>query len=494
MKISLLSANQNKNNQKPSFKGADFFLPIKKIPGMVCAVCGRPTLDIDLYVKTISPICKSLAYAIEKGAYSERYQKAYPIVFAKLQEWAELYPQMSIDEIIEKNQGLYSELKRTVAQALDETLVDTSSTGMAYHDRKVSALFFDTIEMGRSYMKSSSVVMKQLSKLRFLFDSVSEDVMNTSFKVKREVFEQLEKYARKYPRKSLSEIIKMPIIADFHRMKNLLQRTDMREELDYRFDNILLLIKEKKPKAVEYFKELKEEVLEMYEQEPDEKARVYNTEKIYKTALKEHGCESLEDKVLEELGKIPRTFVTKDSFFYAANNRNYSDGKIVDSLFRGFLASEDHIVSLSHGGSDHCENKVVMHIGCNDIKSSKPFLSFLKYHPEMLKNTQTQIDLIVENILAGKLPDNLRAHPIRNAEALYNASEGKMVINLDKYCSESINESQKRVGANEDSIDKLQEERAAITASIKNLKDQNYSEGEFQKRLKRYADRHKKST
>ena len=69
-----------------------------------------------------------------------------------------------------------------------------------------------------------------------------------------------------------------------------------------------------------------------------------------------------------------------------------------------------------------------------------------------------------------------------------------MVINLDKYCSESINESQKRVGANEDSIDKLQEERAAITASIKNLKDQNYSEGEFQKRLKRYADRHKKST
>ena len=55
---------------------------------------------------------------------------------------------------------------------------------------------------------------------------------------KLETFEQLEIYARKYPRKTLEEIINLDEVYRFHQQKDWLQRASTREKMDYHFDNI----------------------------------------------------------------------------------------------------------------------------------------------------------------------------------------------------------------------------------------------------------------
>jgi hypothetical protein len=216
------------------------------------------------------------------------------------------------------------ELKQSVVKTLETMPVPHFTPERIELERNIGKVFFDTIDSARSYMKSSSVVMKQLAPLKgFLSD------------IQKEVFEQFDIYSRKYPRKSLSEIVNLPEIQKFHSAKNLLQRIEAREKLDYHFENIKNLVKKKNPKAVEHFDALKEQILEMYEDEKDEKARVYNAKGMYKTAWKEYDCSSIEQEVLEEFDKIPKTFMTKDSFFSFAFNHEYTDFQIVKSLSSG---------------------------------------------------------------------------------------------------------------------------------------------------------------
>ena len=84
-----LSINQQ---YKPSFKGSDHFLLIKKIPGIVCAVCGKPTVPMDTYVKAITPLSKPLTVPIQKGLF-DYLLNHYPVIFDKLITLAQKYPQ-----------------------------------------------------------------------------------------------------------------------------------------------------------------------------------------------------------------------------------------------------------------------------------------------------------------------------------------------------------------------------------------------------------------
>ena len=69
MRINVISnaiyAKQNnlqKNNKKPVFKASDNFLPIKQIPDMVCACCGKKVLSAEKFAKICARITKDLKY------------------------------------------------------------------------------------------------------------------------------------------------------------------------------------------------------------------------------------------------------------------------------------------------------------------------------------------------------------------------------------------------------------------------------------------------
>ena len=104
---------------------------------------------------------------------------------------------------------------------------------------------------------------------------------------KLETFEQLQIYAKKYPRKTLSEIIQMDEIRKFHATKDLLQRAQSREKLDYHFSNISDLLKKAKPEAEDYFYELKQQAIGIISDEKDAKAKIPLIKNMYKKALRE---------------------------------------------------------------------------------------------------------------------------------------------------------------------------------------------------------------
>lgn len=469
----------NQNNQKtPAFRGPEIFNAIKSLPEMNCVICNKPTLRNDLYVKTLTPLSKSLAYNMGKGVL-EYVERKYPLVWAQLQAFAEKYPKASLDEILDDNNGAYVELKQSVVKTLEPMPVPHFTPERIELERNIGKVFFDTIDSARSYMKSSSVVMKQLAPLKgFLSD------------IQKEVFEQFDIYSRKYPRKSLSEIVNFPEIQKFHSAKNLLQRIEAREKLDYHFENIKNLVKKKNPKAVEHFDALKEQILEMYEDEKDEKARVYNAKEMYKTALKEYDCSSIEQEVLEEFDKIPKTFMTKDSFFSFAFNHEYTDFQIVKSLFSGWLASEDHIIPVSRGGEDRLENKVVAHRMCNSCRASKPYSEVVKYHTEMPLAAQRQVSMVAENVLNGNLSQDFLFYPVKVAENIARESEGAIDVDITEYCTKGIEQSIARADDNENNISSLILQKQAINQQISDLVDSNKKERNLQNRMKEYLERH----
>ena len=106
-----------KTQIKPSFKSVDSFTHIKEIPGMVCAICGKPTLSTEKYAKVIVPLSRSLAYNMSKGVLdylSRKYAHHQLKSLEDYENWKESYDAKSksqsqfVKERLMRNVDMYS--------------------------------------------------------------------------------------------------------------------------------------------------------------------------------------------------------------------------------------------------------------------------------------------------------------------------------------------------------------------------------------------------
>ena len=498
MRINAITINQYNNNaKKPMFKAVDHFLPVKQIPDLVCACCGKKVLNADKFSKITARIAKDLKFNLDNGAL-DYVKRIYPEAWDYLLILAEKYPKKTLEEILEKDNGTYKQLKQKVSLYFELPNKKSRSYEKISNDRKISSAFFEIIGHSRTFMKSSSEVMKKLMPLKSYL-----------YGLRKEVFEQYEIYARKYPEKTLQEIINMPEISSFHEMKNIMQRASTREKSDYHFENIVNLVQKKNPKAVDYFRELKEKAMEIFENESDIQAREYYLKEIYLNALEEYNCLSLKNKVLNEINNIPLTYLTVDSYFSYAKYHNYTDGKILASLFQPVLTSEEHLYAISDGGSDKTSNKIVMHRSCNLMRANKPYTEVLKYRPDMAKHVTKQIQTVIDNLLKGKLPIFLDFYPINIVQNLKNISNGLINIDLTKYCEANLSkfeqerdiaekmlsqyvEKRKSVITNTSKVDsnfyKIKDELAEINAKIKEYKNTFEVKSALVQKMKEYLN------
>ena len=205
---------------KSAFKGYDYFQQIKALPNVVCGCCGRETLHTDKYIRTVTPLAKPLSVQIENGVLSYLERK-FPKVWETIQSFTERFPGQSLDEIIHSKDDsineYYVELKKSVVDDIDSQKEVYNLSGIE-RDRFVGKTFYDLTDNSRAYMASSAEVIKRLLPIKHHLTGV-----------KKEVFEQLEIYSRKFPDKTLSEIVNEPQIRQFHSTKNILQRIETRE-------------------------------------------------------------------------------------------------------------------------------------------------------------------------------------------------------------------------------------------------------------------------
>ena len=153
-------------------------------------------------------------------------------------------------------------------------------------------------------------------------------------------------------------------------VKNLLQRAETREQLDYHFDNIKEFITKKRPDLAERAEELKEQALEIYVFGNDSQRHLVKMKELYENALKENGLEKLKWKVFDELKQVPETFTTVDSFMVYAKDHKYSDGAILASLITPSMTSYEHIIPKSDYGEDKYSNGLVLCRECNQKRRS----------------------------------------------------------------------------------------------------------------------------
>lgn len=433
MKIFATNTNSYNSNKNPSFRGVEHFDYVKKLEGMVCAVCGRKTLPSDTFVKINTPNCKPLLYNMQKQAM-RFFEERFPSIWALLVRYTEQYPEQSLDTIMEKSEH-YIELKQEISNQIcqERGFINPTDSDKTRVDRSVGATFFDLLESARTYLEPASVVMKNLASLKcFLTEE------------QRKAYEILEGYAQKFPDKTLSEIVNMEEVYTYHTEQARIKEEKLLNRLHLSIDSIHSMITEESPDAISHLFSKKNSIITMFKETADPDERMYNLKEIYRYTLTHNNCEHLSEKVFAEIDKIPKTFMTADAFLAFAHRHNYTDGKIIAELFNSNFTTEEHLDTVAEGGEDKIENKIVMHKSCNQHRNRIPYPKFLKYHPNMQENVQKQVDLVVDALLKGELPYFTEFYPLKMPLKLAEKTDGLISIDITRYCREGLNLSYKK--------------------------------------------------
>lgn len=497
MRITSIISNP-RNTDGVQFKGGKY-QEIKFLPKLSCACCGKKMISSKDYYKAFSVIAKPLSKIINGKAFS--YWAKQPSIWAILQDFAAKYPKFSLDKIMsdKENRVILKKALKSMAYENEAVLQcnnDIEKEKMV--DKIILDDYGDILNRSRSVLKGSSVVMKRMTPFKKCLDGE-----------KLATFEQLEIYAQKYPRKTLSEIINMDEIYKFHKTKDLLQRAETREKLDFHFNNIEKLIKKVDPESEDMIFDLKKEVESLFDICGDVSRRIYEAKQIYKQALAKYKDKNLEKKVMAEIEQLPTTFITKDSFLVYAKNHNYGDARIISSLLVPSEVSFEHILPKRHQGKDFSGNGIVLCRDCNRKRGATPYEEFVQYHPRMPYYTQKQVRMIANYILEGRMPDDFRLWPIQVAKTLNENSNGIINPDVSNYVRKALQKSNEKLEMNTNImqdiknernekftiIEELQKKIEEINDNIvnleeqeKNIQKQNNSEQHLNKTLSDYLN------
>lgn len=106
---------------------------------------------------------------------------------------------------------------------------------------------------------------------------------------------------------------------------------------------------------------------------------------------------------------------------------------VANRLLAPSLATAEHVLPHSLGGSNKASNFLSECAGCNNPRSSMPYAEWFKIHPEFKRNAQGYIEHVEGRIVNGELPTTYDSYPVDIRETLTNESDGQIVLKvLDK--------------------------------------------------------------
>ncbi len=448
--ISTPNIYNNNQSNSPNFKNKDYFLKIKQLPGITCGCCGKEVLRVDEYIKNITPLSKPLSYILSRGKL-DYVQKYYPEAWKTLIGFATKYPEQTLDEIVESQEN-YVKLKVNIAERLEDPSIEENTKERNYLDRRIGGRFFDLLARSRCMMKNSSTIIENIIPLKSYLDGT-----------KKEAFELLEHYSKIYPDKTLREIVKE--VHTIHEKRNVEYKQNKLIEINQRFSNIKNLTKEKATRMSEIIDSLEEKSWEILKKEKDPACRKYKIKNLYIENFKKYGYDNIHPEILKEIESIPVILVNADTFFAHAYKNNFSDEKILRTIFDPITGSEEHIEFVSDNGADRIGNKTVFCKECNDLRKV-PYHIFVEYHPEILENSQKQIDIITNSLKNEELTEDYRFYPYTIAQKYKQESQGKINLNLIQYSKEMLKRSKQKLAEFEKEIENLTEKRDNIIVII----------------------------
>ena len=139
------------------------------------------------------------------------------------------------------------------------------------------------------------------------------------------------------------------------------------------------------------------------------------------------------NKIEDVLMTLPLNLKEVNRVMSEAKNSSPTD--FAKLLFKPSLATAEHIKPKSLGGENSPSNFLSECAGCNNPRSSLPYVDWIKVHPEFTRNPQTYIEHVEKRIVNGELPPVYDSYPIDVKETLTNESQGHIkltVLNKEK--------------------------------------------------------------
>lgn len=450
--LPLINNKPTTSKKSPSFQKLDQFTSIKQIEGITCACCGEKVLSANKYAQTITNLSKSLHIAMRKGNLN--FVKAlFPESWKLLIDFTYKYPNKSLDEIME-NSVDYTLLKRTIVNKLDKPELAPQTPERLELDREISKTFFNILAKGRSNMKESAIVMDTVAHLKPLLKGKS-----------KELFELFENYSKTYPDKTLSEIVNE--VYEYHAEKGNQFRENNLKLINEKFNAIKKIADSSGANITDKLNDIQEEIMKMYNNDEDGiQYRIHEIKKMYNKILKKNKCGYLFHDIMRQIKDLPPTLENIDTFIKRARENNYTDAKILFSMFCSIYSSEEKIVSLKTNGTNKIGNKIVMCNHCVKLRKNSIFNSFVQVHPEMIENTQKQMNIIMNEILAKNLDGNFRFYPLIIAHRLKETTNGTINLNIVSFCRQILEESNSKIQNLKAELEKYISNREEKRASI----------------------------
>ena len=416
----IFSNNTPQNKQNVACKAVYAKSPLKNIPGNHCACCGRAMINAETMANTWANITRPIKEVFADGLFSVIESK-YPGIYSVLCKFLDLYPDKSLDSIILDNYN-HALFMDSVSASFDDD-PDYQEMPRVDKHRAVKERTMDVFKLSERVLLNAPEVIKHLKLLRPYMHDYRMDILD-----------ELDRLSQIYPDKKLSEIIKIPEVAEKYVENNYYDVMEFAKQRDLHWNNANRIILNEKPELESVLDEIHTKICLLYRSENDPKRLSYIIQQMYIKLLEKSKLQHCKESVIKELEQIPTELYTKNSFLSYAR-RYYTNCGIVNYIIKPFMESEDHEVAVTKIKSIDTTNplwkkyhaiinKLIMCRQCNIFKDSHSFEEVAKYRPEIIPNTENQIDFVAEQILNDVVTDTIFYYPVEAAEWLRMYTHG----------------------------------------------------------------------
>ena len=376
-----------------------FISDMRELPNLTCACCGIKMMknsDVNYFLnkKIYYPANISLRRIkteqyFKESKVSEPMKQAYTL----LKEYADHNPNLTMDEILSK---------RTIKDARKTLPQD------------VSEAFEDIRDMTKLVAHNSKYMVSAINELNPHFH-----------KLEKKVFNELQELSKKYPNDTFYDILNKPNVYK-HYEHNLVQKEiDILDKISEYIENAPQEFKTQTEEKIAIAKDIfQNESKDIYHK----RGRVIS---MFSDFLKENPNE-YSNEIQKMINQLPDSKTDVDAFMIKGSQK--SSNAIIEILLNRVRNTFEHVKPHRRIG-DNGPNSIYNYIGlcgkCNGERQRTEYDIFVQSHPEMIDNTQKQIDKIIYYINSGILTKH-DLYPDKIQKALDIESKGKIKININK--------------------------------------------------------------
>ena len=376
-----------------------FISDMRELPNLTCACCGIKMMknsDVNYFLnkKIYYPATISLRRIkteqyFKESKVSEPMKQAYTL----LKEYAEHNPNLTMDEILSK---------RTIKDARKTLPQD------------VSEAFEDIRDMTKLVAHNSKYMVSALNELNPHFH-----------KLEKKVFNELQELSKIYPDETFYDILNKPRVYRHYEDNLVSKEFGILDRISDYIENapadFRTAVEEKITIAKDIFQNESKDIYH-------KRGRVIS---MFSDFIKQNKNE-YSDEILKIINQLPDSKTDIDAFMIKGSQK--SSNAIVEILLNRVRNTFEHVKPHKRVG-DNGPNSIYNYIGlcgkCNGERQRTEYDIFVQSHPEMIENTQKQIDKIIYNINSGVLIKH-DLYPEKIEKALDTESKGKIKINIDK--------------------------------------------------------------